>query len=88
MNVAFGSEVVWIIGGAGRPIVIDSCFVAVCWGFPESRTLNVAEVVPLELVVPLITPDELSELNPAGKEPLIMSHVFAPVPPDAAKVKL
>ena len=77
-----------IVGGAGRPIVIDSGFVAVCWGFPESRTLNVAGVVPLELVVPLITPDELRGLNPAGKEPMTMSHVFVPVPPEAVNVKL
>ena len=88
MNVAFGSVVVVIVGAAGKPIVIDSGLVAVCWGLPESRTLNVTEVVPLELVVPLITPDELRGLNPAGKEPLAMSHVFVPVPPEAINVTL
>jgi hypothetical protein len=88
LNVAFGSVVVVIVGAAGRPTVIDSGFVAVCCGFPESLTLNVAEVVPVEVGVPLITPDELSGLNPAGKEPLTMSHVIVPVPPEAVNVKL
>jgi len=78
--------VVWIIGAAGRPIVIDNSFVAVCCGFPESRTLNVAEVVPVEVGVPLITPDELRGLNPVGNEPLRMSQVFVPVPPEEVKV--
>ena len=35
-----------IFDAVGRLIVMESCFVAVCCGVPESRTLNVGEDVP------------------------------------------
>jgi len=79
--------VVVIVGGAGRPIVIDICFVAVSCGFPESRTRKVGEDVPVACGVPLITPDEL-RLRPAGNEPLVISQVFVPVPPVEVNGKL
>ena len=87
MNVPGGSDVVVILGAAGRPIVIDSSFCADCCGFPESRTLKVGEEVPLVAGIPLITPLEL-RFRPTGNEPLARSHVFVPVPPVAANVKL
>ena len=87
MNVPAGSEVVVIFGGAGLLIVIESCFVAVCWGFPESRTRKVGVEVPAVDGVPLITPEEL-RFRPAGRFPLERSHVSAPVPPEAVSVKL
>ena len=74
-----------IFGGVGRPIVIDSGCVSVCCGFPESRTRKVGEEVPVVVGVPLITPLEL-RLRPTGNDPLARSHVFAPVPPEAANV--
>jgi hypothetical protein len=67
--------------------VRDSCFVAVCCGLPESRTLKVGEEVPDVTGVPLITPDVLNP-KPAGNDPLSMSQVFVPVPPAVAKVVL
>ena len=82
-----GAKVVVILGAAGKLIVIDSCFVAVCCGFPESRTRNVGEDVPVTSGVPLITPDEL-RFRPTGNEPPLISHVFVPVPPEEVNVTL
>jgi hypothetical protein len=76
-----------MFGGAGLLIVIDSCFVAVSCGFPESRTRKVGEGVPIACGVPLITPDAL-RFRPAGNKPLVISHVFAPVPPEEVNVTL
>ena len=76
-----------ICGAAGKLIVIDSCFVAVSCGFPASRTRNVGEDVPVVVGVPLITPDEL-RLRPAGNDPLLISQVFVPVPPEEVNVAL
>lgn len=87
MNDPAGSDVVVILGAAGKLIVIDNGFVAMSCGFPESRTRKVGEVVPVTSGVPLITPDEL-RFRPAGNEPPLISHVFAPVPPEEANVKL
>lgn len=87
MNVPAGSDVVVILGAAGKLIVIDNNFVDVCCGFPESRTLKVGDDVPVVVGVPLITPLEL-RLSPTGNEPLARSHVFVPVPPEEVNVKL
>ena len=76
-----------MFGGAGLLIVIDNCFVAVCCGFPESRTLKVGDNVPVVVGVPVITPAEL-RFRPTGNEPLARSHVCEPVPPEAVNVKL
>ena len=76
-----------ILGAAGKLIVIDSCFVAVSCGFPESRTRKVGEDVPVACGVPPITPDEL-RFRPAGNEPFVISHVFVPVPPEEVTVTL
>ena len=83
----FRSDVVVIVGGAGLLIVIDSAFVAVCWGLPESLTLKVGDDVPVVVGIPVITPDGL-RVRPAGSTPLDMSHVFVPVPPVAVNVKV
>ena len=80
LNDPAGRDVVVIVGGAGKPIVIDRGFVAVSWGTPESLTRKVGEDVPAVAGVPLITPDGL-RLRPAGNDPLLISHVFPPVPP-------
>ena len=69
-----------MVGGVGLLIVIDSGFVAVCWGLPESRTRKVGVDEPELTGVPLITPDAL-RLSPAGNDPLARSQVVAPVPP-------
>jgi hypothetical protein len=87
LKFPFGREVVVILGGAGLLIVIESCFVAVSCGLPESRTLKVGEDVPVACGVPLITPEEL-RFRPAGKDPLLISHVFAPLPPEEVNATL
>jgi hypothetical protein len=85
LNAPAGSDVVVILGAAGKLIVIDSCFVAVSWGFPESRTRKVGDEVTVACGVPLITPEAL-RFSPAGNDPLLISHVLAPVPPEAVNV--
>jgi hypothetical protein len=87
LNVPAGSEVVVIVGAAGKLIVIDNCFVAESCGLPESRTRKVGEDVPRVVGVPVIMPDAL-KLTPTGNEPLLISHVFAPVPPVEVNVTL
>ena len=69
-----------IFGADGKLIVIDNDFVVVSCGLPESRTRKVGEDVPVVVGVPLITSDEL-RFRPAGNDPLLISHVFVPVPP-------
>ena len=76
-----------IFGADGKLIVIDNGFVAVSCGFPESRTRKIGEDVPVVVGVPLITPDEL-RFRPAGNDPLLISHVFDPVPPVEVNVTL
>jgi hypothetical protein len=76
-----------ILGAAGKLIVIERGFVAVSWGFPESRTRKVGDEVAVAAGVPLITPEEL-RVSPAGNDPLLMSHVLVPVPPEAVNVTL
>ena len=76
-----------IFGADGKLIVIDNGFVAVSCGFPESRTRNVDENVPGVVGVPPITPDEL-RFRPVGSDPLLISHVFDPVPPVEVNVTL
>ena len=65
----------------------DSCFVAVCCGLPESRTLKMGEDVPDVTGVPLITPDVLRP-KPVGNDPPARSQVVVPVPPAVTKVVL
>ena len=69
-----------IFGADGKLIVIDNGFVVGSCGLPESRTRKVGEDVPVVVGVPAITPDEL-RFRPAGNDPLLISHVFVPVPP-------
>jgi len=85
LNDPGGSIVVVILGGAGKLIVIESDFVAVFCGLPESRTLKVGEDVPGVVGVPLITPEEL-RVRPTGNAPLLISQLFVPVPPVDANV--
>ena len=89
MNVPAGSNVVVMFGGAGKLIVIVSCFCADCCGAPVSTTLNVGDLVWFVVGVPLMTPPEL-RFRPVGRagEPLAKLHVFVPVPPVANKVVL
>ena len=76
-----------IFGADGKLIVIDNGFVAVSCGLPLSRTRKVGEDVPGVVGVPAITPDEL-RFRPVGNDPLLISHVFVPVPPVEVNVTL
>jgi len=58
---------------------------AVCAGEPESVTLKVSEAEPGAVGVPLIAPDGGFRFSPAGSVPAVNCHVYAPVPPVAAK---
>ena len=57
-----------VVTTSGAAIVIDSCFVAVCAGEPESVAVTVNANVPADVGVPLIAPPELSE-SPAAACP-------------------
>jgi hypothetical protein len=76
--------VVVIRGGAGMLIVIDSGFVTVACGTPESSSWKIGEDVPVACGVPLIRPDRL-RFRPAGNEPLLRFHVKGDVPPVGLK---
>jgi uncharacterized membrane protein len=80
LNDPAGSDVVVIFGAAGTVIVMANGLVPVSCGVPESRTRKVGEEVPVVVGIPLITPDEL-RVRPIGNDPLLISHVFVPVPP-------
>ena len=86
MIVPFGSDVVVTVNGAvAAEITIDSCFVAVCTGEPESVAVTVKVNVPFAVGVPLIAPAELS-VSPVGRVPGGTVHVTLPVPPLEARV--
>ena len=76
-----------IFGGLGKVTVSESCFVPVSCGFAESRTRKVGDDVPVACGAPLVTPAGL-RVRPAGNEPLLISQVFAPMPPEEVKVTL
>jgi hypothetical protein len=60
---------------------------AVWTGEPESATLKVSwTLVAGVLGVPLIRPVAPFRLKPAGNVPAVNCHMYAPVPPVAAKV--
>ena len=81
-----GREVVAIVNGAGWMVKVKARL-AVCTGEPESATLNVSGVATTSVEgVPLIRPVAPFRLKPAGKVPAVSCHMYAPVPPVAAKV--
>ena len=63
--------------GASLVIVIDSSFVSLPTLF-SALTVNLA--VPSAVGVPLISPESLFRLRPAGRLPLSMLHVIGTVP--------
>jgi hypothetical protein len=77
-----GSDVVVMLGGAGRLTVILSACVADCGDTVlASVTFTVKLAVPFGPVgVPLIVPEELS-VSPAGREPELTEKVIVPAPP-------
>jgi hypothetical protein len=66
---------------------IDSVTVSVCAGDPESDTVTLNVDVPLTVGVPEIAP-LLESVNPAGKLPDAIDHVYPGVPPLADIVAL
>jgi hypothetical protein len=60
--------------GAG-PTAMDSAWVAVWGGPPESVTSTVKSEVPGEVGVPEISPDDVSRLIPPGRLPRESDHV-------------
>lgn len=76
--VPSGSVVVVICSVASGPIVIDNCLVDDCWfGTVESTTLNVGDVVPVVVGVPVMAPEDASNERPSGNscEPVLRLHV-------------
>jgi hypothetical protein len=65
--------------------------VAVCVraGLLESVTLKVRGVPATDVEgVPLIAPVEAFSVKPAGREPLVIDHVYGDTPPVAVSVEL
>ena len=64
--------------------MIEMALVADCWlGLVESSTLNVVEVVPAVVGVPVIPPLALSERPAGNDEPPLRPQVDGAVPPEA-----
>src|SRR5215471_12573305 len=77
-----GSDVVVIESAAS--VVIESGCVAV--RDPLSVTRTVKFEMPAVVGAPVIAPDDAFNDNPAGKVPVITSHVYGMVPPAATRV--
>lgn len=84
-----GSEVVVMLGGAGRLIVMLNACVADCGATVlASVTFTVKLAVPLGPVgVPLIAPEGL-RVRPAGSDPALTENVSVPAPPVSVTVWL
>jgi hypothetical protein len=52
-----------------------------CAGFSASATVAVNVAVPLAEEVPVMIPVDGSRLNPAGRAPAVIDHVYGAVPP-------
>lgn len=70
-------------GGGAALIVIESGLVADCWlGTVESSTLNVVEVVPEVVGVPVMVP--FAPTDRPGGIAVVLLQVYGEVPPEAA----
>ena len=67
-------------------MVIDKLTDCETAGISESVTIMVKFDVPVAVGVPLIAPVAAFNVNPAGKVPLKMDHVYGAAPPVAATV--
>jgi hypothetical protein len=67
--------------------VIEKVVVCVCAGDPLSVTVIAKFDVPLAVAVPEITPP-LESVNPAGRPPEAIVHVYPGLPPLALNVVL
>lgn len=77
-----------VIVSVAELTVMLSAFVAVCAGEPESVPFTVKLLVPAVVGIPVIAPVAAFKFNPAGKAPVVIDHVTAPVPPVAPSVVL
>src|SRR5689334_7220934 len=81
-SVPAGSVVVMMFGGAGGLIVIDSAWTADCP--PPSCTRMINDDGPAAVGVPEMAPFVEFKLRPAGRVPVTMLQVSAPLPPVAS----
>ena len=77
-----GSDVV-VIERAALTVIESGC---VAVRAPLSVTRTVKFEVPAVVGAPVIAPDDAFNDNPAGKVPVITSHVYGMVPPAATRV--
>ena len=78
-----------VIARLGGAIVMVSDLGAVCAGELLSVTLNVTESLETAAVgVPVMAPVDEFKLSPAGREPLVIDHVYGGFPPVAVNVVL
>ena len=83
--VAAGRVVVVMLNGGGALTVM-----VIAWGAEdvlppaeESVTSKVAELLPIVVGVPLMTPVAMTMLNPGGSAPPVMFQLYGLVPPDS-----
>ena len=75
------------VPAAAGLIVSDTVAVLVCTGLLASVTLKVRAVpVTAAVGVPVMTPVEVFNVNPAGNAPLVSDQVYGVVPPEAVSV--
>jgi hypothetical protein len=70
---------------AAATTVIEVVADWVCTGFPLSVTVAVKLDTPVTDAVPEIVPVVAARVNPAGRLPEVIDHVYAGVPPLARK---
>ena len=74
-----------MIVGSGTTVMVR-LLVAVAALLSVTRTVNVE--LPVAVGVPLMRPEVPVRLSPEGNRPVVMDHVYGPVPPAAARVWL
>jgi hypothetical protein len=81
-----GKDVVVIVSGGGGATVIEIARLA---ELPAaSVTSKVTELLLAPVGVPLMTPEPLFKLNPAGNVPDVTVHLYGLAPPDTTRVAL
>ncbi len=74
-----------ILSGVGATTIAR--LTALLWiGLLVSLTVTVKFVVPVAVGVPEITPVEAPRVNPCGRLPEVIAHLYAGVPPLTCKV--
>ena len=81
-----GNDVVVIVKGGGGATVMEIAWLAVLPA--PSVTSKVTELLLAPVGMPLMTPELLFKLNPAGNVPDVIPHLYGLAPPDTASVAL